>query len=393
MQSIFHPLVKILLSMKNYIKSSLVILVALQLGFLTSCNSDSEDELDTLPTQEVAPWNKITSFPEGLFNSYNSNRGIIAIGSRNLYISSDDANTNFNSHNFENFLTRAGRFKLPLSDDRIIINTERDIRIFPNNSINMTSGVEISVFDIDPNFISFEFIPFWQGESVGLTNNGVALIPYRSSDGSGDALRNPSYFLIKTRLVGGKVEVMEQKTINPGNFPNFVSVSRMESFDNFFVTRIGSATMAILENGTFREINRSLSRSLQMENEVWNLALDRNINEITIFKSVDNGGSWTNSGTYKVSNPDVMTADFSSIDGQLVAFTPKQLYRLRILSDRIEVIELDNTNVNGGIISSVTKTSGDRVFITVICDGNNEVCGGYLKSINNFFAAKPGSGI
>lgn len=375
--------------MKNYVKLPIAILMILQFALIISCNQDSEDEIDTLPTQQVAPWNKRASLPEGLFNSYNSESGLVAIGNRNLYLSTGNDNSTFNSHNFENFLTRAGRYKLPLSDDRIVINTERDIRIFPNNAINLANGVEISVFDIDPNFVSFEFIPFWQGESIGMTKNGVALIPYRAADGSGNTLPNPNYFLIKTQMAGGRVTVTEQKIIKPSNFPNFATVSRMESFDNFFVTRVGSATMSIMEDGTFREINRSQSRSLKMENEVWNLALDRVVNEITIFKSVDNGGSWTNSGTYSVSNPDIMTAEFRGIDGQLVAFTPKQLFRVRVLSDRMEVIELDNTNVDGGIISSLTKTNNDEVFLTVICDGNNEVCGGYFKSINNFFAPKP----
>lgn len=374
--------------MKSLFKSFCVIIAILPLLFISACNQDPEDEVDTIPLQEPAPWQKSPQITEGLFNSVSTGNEIFAIAANRLIRKSIGNQGDVTSQDFSNFLSRAGRYKIPLAQDRIVLHTERDIRIFPNNSINEADGIHLSVFDLDPNFVSFEFIAFWQGEPIGINNNGVALIPYRSSVNN-TADQNPSFFLITTSLVNGKVVMDDYKIIKPTNSTFQVGVSRVRSFDNFFVVQIGTAAVAINQDGTFNEINRITSRAVRVNDEVWTLALNRNNSEMTVYKSPIQSSNWSNAGTYSISNPDIMIADFASVDGQLIAVLPQQLYRLRVLRNSVEIIELDNTNISSGVITSLIKSSDSEVLVTVLCEGQSTDCGIYTKSINNFFAPKP----
>jgi hypothetical protein len=362
-------------------------------SLLYSCIlSEKEEPTPNPPVSDnplpTTPWGKHDNFQEGLYNSRVFNNKLTVIG-RSLIYPSFTIGSSVDPQSFEAFMSRPGRYKLPISSEVFATRTERDIRFFPKQSITSQNSIQLNVLDLDPDFMAFEDIPYWQGEAFGSTKNGVFIFPYRTINDQNLADNNPKFFLIKTEMEGSNVVIKNKKIIQPTNFNWFASVSRIDSFEKIFVLRSGNLTFAISEEGDVTQVNSIPSKAVQLENSVAVVGTDRSKNEISIYSSSDGGISWTLSVTQKIDDSLILNAEFAGVDGEILAYTGNRIFHLVRNSSNIQIVELENAGLQNGVISSIVKLDNESVFVTSLCDNNNSNCGGFHKTIDTFFNPKP----
>jgi hypothetical protein len=367
------------------------VILVLGLMFHSCILSDKEEPTPNPPVSEnplpTTPWGKIDNFQEGLYNSRVFNDKLSVVG-RSLIYPSFTFGSQVEPQSFEAFMSRTGRYKLPISSEIFATRTERDIRFFPKQNISSQSSIQLNVLDMDPSFMAFEDIPYWQGEAFGSTANGVFIFPYRTINEQNLADNNPKFFLISTALEGNSVVVKEKKIIQPTSYNWFASVSRIDSFNDIFVLRSGNLTFAISEEGEIIQINSLPSKAVQLDNAVAVVATDRSKNEISIFSSID-GSNWTVTASQKIDDSLILNAEFAGVDGEVLAYSGNRIFHLDMSMGNIKIVELENAGLQNGIISSIVKLDNESVFVTSLCDNNNSNCGGFKKSIETFFNPKP----
>ena len=369
--------------MKNQ-KTYRLIIPLLVLILFSNCKE--EDEVIPEPPVTVVPnvdWIKSVNFENGLYLGESIDERLFAINGRNFYYDVD-INSAANSQDFSKFQTRAGRYRIPVSEKVLATRTETDIFIFPANEINEEKSIKISLIQNDPLFKVFEDIPFWQGNAWGLNSLGTILIPYRIQK-DGMALNSPYFILIKTELhENGEVVIKEKKLIQEDLINYYDNCYRIESFGTFFLAQIGVNTFRIDDNGTVEKISDSTSKSVRVGNEIVSIETDRNTGEINIKKANLEGKNWTNVGKFPF-NQTIYQAEFEGIDNKIVGFLGSDLFELKITQNRLELVYLQNSKLEGGKISSISLHKDNKVFLTSICDGPIRNCGGYYKSLSDFF--------
>jgi hypothetical protein len=352
-------------------------------------NCKEEDEVIPEPPVTVVPnvdWTKSVNFENGLYLSEVIDGRLFAINGRNFYYDVD-INSAANSQEFAKFQTRAGRYRIPVSDKVFATRTETDIFLFPANDINEEKSMKINLEQEDPFFKIFEDIPFWQGDAWGINSLGTILIPYRVQKG-GIAVDSPYFILLRTELnENGEVVLKEKKLIQEELINYYDNCYRIESFGTFFLAQVGVQTFRIDDNGTVEKISDSPSKSAKVGNEIMSVETDRFTGDIIIRKGNLEGKNWTTVGKFPF-NQSVYQAEFAGIDNKLVGFLGSDLFELKITQNKLELIYLQNSKLEGGKISSISLLVDDKVFLTSVCDGPIRNCGGFYKSLSDFFKPK-----
>ncbi len=366
--------------MKSKFKLSLMAIVVM--AFISQGCFVEDDDGEVI---EKFAWQKSDAFNEGLYNSKVIDQQLVVMGASSVYYNASITNQ-ASPTPLGNFLSRTGFFKLPIDRNLLVTRTENDLRIFPANNINQNSSFHIRGNQLDPDFVEFDNVPFWNSPAYGLNSKGTILIGYRAMDERNIAENNPSFMLIKTSRASGNVQVVSKQIVKPTGFTYFATTTLIESFDDFFIIRAGTATVAIYEDGSFEQINRLQTKAINLDGRIIALGIDKAAGALVFHEY---GGQWSVTNTYKVSNNIVLDGNFTTIDNQIYSYVRDRIFRLDMSGSNITAVELDNSRLTGGIITSLTKIDANTVFATLACEGvDSDRCGGFFKSMEDFHVTK-----
>lgn len=345
---------------------------------------EKEDTPEPMP---LVSWEKSDNFPEGLFNAQVINDRLFVVSSGNFYFDAKITSPN-NPVSFRNLQTRVGRFKLPVSDRIFATRTETEIYLFPSNDITAGKALKINAKDLDPDFLSFEDIPFWQGDVFSINNAGSILIPYRAS-AAGMAKNSPFFFLLKPEIINGNVQLSSFVLIREDLIDWFDSCNRVESAGDFFFVQVGSSTFHISNSGAVQKASDFSARLFSSRTESFTMTMDRNSGQFTLRKGSLNGSNWSEMGRFTF-NQTLRALNYCIIDNKIIGFNGSEIYELTPTGNNIQIKRLEDKNLEGGVISSIVQWN-DRVFVSVICDNPIRNCGGFHKSLTDFFKEKQSS--
>ncbi|RZS98440.1 hypothetical protein BC751_4095 [Cecembia calidifontis] len=281
--------------------------------------------------------------------------------------------------NITSFLTRLGRYKLPLSNSVFASRTELDVFLFPVGDVSQQNATILRMRDVDPDFANFEDIPFWQGEIIGLTPNGShVLIPYRKIV-NGIARNNPSFLFLNVALEQGRVVIRESRILNEEIRDYFVDTGSIASFGNFFLVKVEGTTFKVNFSGQFEQISNMNTKATVLGNQVYFMLENRETNRLMVYRADINGNNRTLVGEDRLSI-ETLSASFGVIDGHIIGYSGNNLFRLNLSNNQVKIEMLNNEGIRGAI-SSIQQV-GDEVFITVIREGTG---GAFKKPLKDFF--------
>lgn len=358
---------------KLYLMRFLLPLVA-SLAFI-ACSDDDEPKDDN-PVTSV-PWTKVENLTGDVYNSQLINDKLTILGRNNLFYDVQlDAVSSPQS--IVNFLTRLGRYRLPLSQDVFISRSETEVFLFPINAVNRDNATILDLKTFDPDFSTFEDIPFWQGDVMGMDPAGTTvLVPYRTIV-NGLATSNPNYLLLKIGLEGGKVVVREHKLIKEQLRDYYVETTSIRSMRNFFMTVIEGSTYKINHNGDLELLANSALRGVELDNQIYFFSENRDTGKVSVINADINGGNRRSIGEFDLSL-ETLSAGYSVVDNKIIGYSGKNIFLVTLAANSVKS-ELLNSQGMEGSISSMAKV-GDKVLITLIRSGQG---GAVTKPLANF---------
>ncbi len=353
--------------------------------FLTGSCFEKFDEKPNNQIDSIA-WNQVADTGISVYSSsYNDGNLNLISGDKLLY--NFQINRENNSvFNFVEFQTRPGWFKLPVSKEFLVTRTELDVILFAINSNSLSAPEKISPKDLDHTFVRFEDIPFWSGyDAFGLTEQGHVLVPYRTSV-NGLAENNPSFLLISVSNNGSLIIINDVKIIklNIVNYYDITSVVYASA--NFFYVKVGNNLVKIDHQG-----NATLETSIdgikfvQLQNKIVGIGYRDSSKKIAILEAdLDGSNIKVLNETPSSDNPTHL--NFTEIDNRIVAFRDDKIYEFVDLSTNPTLRELNNSNLENVLISSMFLSKNGEIMITTQC---RTLCGGlYSKPLDKFFDYK-----
>ena len=349
------------------------------LALLANCKEI--EEVTPEPNIPVVNWNKLENNTGRLINGRVYDGKLLKLGVSEFFYDLK-LNEPSNPQSFREFLTRVGRYKPPFNEKILGTRTETDIFIFPSSDINSNSAIKFSGKDLDANFKAFEDIPLWRGDIFGISTLGAVLVPYRAVK-NGIAENTPYFFLLNTAIVDNKIEIVNSLNVKNDLFFTYQDVNKIQSFESFFLVAIGSRTFKVDNIGTLTEISNNPLNTFKFGNEIRSLELDRVANEF-IFKKADlNGNNWQILGRFP-NEPALRSAEFVEIDNRIIGFEGIDIFELVINGNNIKINYLQNNNLEGGFISSISLLNSDTIVLTTSCINPSTNCGVFTKSLSDF---------
>jgi len=361
------------------------------ISILSNCNSDEPENV--LPNEpeppvnvEVVDWNKFPGIEGRIIRARNFGGNVHATGVSDVFfdIFRDDQPQPIT---IRPFLTRIGRYLPPLNENILVTRTENEIFIFNINNISEDKALIIKGVDLDENFNTFEDIPLWNGELLGLNDQNYILIPYRNVV-NGIAQDNPSFALLEIASENGQTLLKNKTIIEERIFFSFNTCNRVQSFDDFFLVTIGSRVFKIGIDGGINEIFQTNNVVFKYGSELKTFELDRAANEMVLKRS--NGGdglNWSTVGRFP-NSPALRTANFTTIFGEIIGFDGLDIFQAEIIGGNLNLNYLQSNNLEGGSVTSIIEFE-DKVLITTNCNSPSTNCGVFLKSKEDFFLSRP----
>ncbi len=346
---------------------------------LVSCTNN--DEINPVGEKPVAsvPWGKVENLNLDVYNSLFLDEKLSILDRNNLYFDTH-AEVASNPQSIISFQTRLGRYRLPLSKDIFATRSETEVLLFPNVAVNSDNSLVLNPKIWDPKFSSFEDIPFWQGDVMGMNPKGTSvLIPYRTTE-NGFATSNPNYLLLKTRLEDDKVIIKEHKLIKETFSSYFVETDRISSFSNFFLIQVEGKTYKITLNGEIELIANSALKGVELEDRMFFFEENRNESKIVVYTSDVYGNNFSPLGEFNLSL-EVLGANYNVVDEQVIGYSGRNIFLVNIKSNSILTQMLNNEGLEGAI-SSITEVGKDKVLITLVRAGQG---GAVTKPLASFF--------
>ncbi|MCH7410842.1 hypothetical protein MM239_15650 [Belliella sp. DSM 111904] len=340
------------------------------------------DDIPADPISAQTNWVKSNSVDEAILNSSFSNGELNLIAVENYY-KNIHLKSPANPKSFKGFISRPGWHKLPIHNQLFVSRTETDIYIAPSGDMSNESFIKLSPKDYDKNFIRFEDIPSWQGESFGLSGTGLILIPYRTAI-AGIAENEPSFLLIETAENQNSVNVANVSLIKPNVIDYFDQVYQISSYDDFFIANIGGVIVQINSDKSINTVGSfNYFKSAVLEDEIVSFGIHLQSNSVTTFKSSKNGKNRTE--TNKLTLPSEFSdIEITTIDNKIIGFKNDRIYKIELAPNEMKITPLVNKNLEEGFITSITQAN-NTVVVTALC---HVICGVYTKPLSDFFEVK-----
>jgi hypothetical protein len=329
------------------------------------------------PVSSSGNWEKLTVFTEDMYNATYSDGKFTALGRNFLYYNASLESENERQF-LGNYLTRLGRYKLPLSDNTFVSRTEADVFIFPMGKLEEDNAVILNMTKIDPDFKAFDDVQYFTGNVLGLNKSGtVALIPYRTSKGS-ISIDDPSFLLMKIQLDEGKASVTDTLIVTEKFLDYFAETTKVNSYENFFLVEIDAFLTYLLDHeGVFEKVSNYRIEAVEFGEKVYFFEENRDSKKLVVYSSGLDGKERILVGETALFE-DLRNAAYTVIGDQIVGYTGDKIFKVKIENNQVSLEMLANGSISGSI-SSMVQVGENEVVITVIRLGQG---GAYRLSVN-----------
>jgi hypothetical protein len=350
------------------------------------------------PKQEVpVVWKQSLSFPEGLIHAKEINGKLYAASKTRIYSEATIWGIN-KYYDLSPFLPDNFLYRLPLSDQLMATIDSDELILMPIGKPFEEDALVINMKDLDPGFYDFKQIVSGYGDQIGIDSKGHVLVPYGAPKSPGVSKYTPNFLWLKTAVIDGKVEILEQKLIKEEFFDDWVSIWGLEVFENFMRVTIGNKTFDFDQNGNMEVRFESYTKSVQVGNEIITFAGDGwETFPLEVYKSDLSGKNPELIGTYntgQVSKEDrrrigITFDNLSSIRDTIVLIEGQSIFRLSMNDQTIRLFPLENIGLIGTNITSISLLDNSTVFVTTNCEAGGSNCGGgYYKPFDKFLTQK-----
>jgi hypothetical protein len=299
-------------------------------------------------------------------------------------------------YDLSSFLPNEFLYRLPISDRLMATINSEELILMPFGKPYEEDALVLNMKDIDPRFMEFYQIVYGSGDQIGIDTIGNVLVPYKSSY-AGVPKYTPNFLWLKTGLIDGKLEILEQKLIKEEFFDGWVSIWNLKVFDHFMRVTIENRTFDFDQSGNMELRFESYTKSVEVGNEIITLASERfETFPLMVYKSDLSGQNPKLIGTYnfnQISREDrrrlgIFFDTISSINDTIVLFGGESIFRLFMNDQTIKLIPLDNEGLIGTAITSISLINNSTVFVTNSCESGGKKCGGYYKPLDKFLTSK-----
>ncbi|MCH6197985.1 hypothetical protein MMU07_00225 [Aquiflexum sp. LQ15W] len=350
------------------------------------------------PKEEVNVfWKQSLSFPEGLTHAKEINGKLYAASKTRIY--SEAGLFGINKYSYLSaFLPDNFLYRLPISDQLMATIKSDELILMPLGKPFEEDALVIKMKDLDPGFNDFKQIVSGYGDQIGIDPKGHVLVPYGAPKSPGVSKYTPNFLWLKTAVVDGKVEILEQKLIKEEFFDGWVSIYGFKVFENFMRVTISNKTFDFDHSGNMEVRFESYTKSVQVGNDIITFVGDGwETFPLKVYKSDLSGKNPELIGTYnsgQVSNEDrrrigIFFDNISSIKDTIVLLEGESIFRLSMNDKTIKLFPLDNVGLIGTSITSISLLDNSTVFVTTGCEAlGNNCSGGYYKPLDKFLTQK-----
>ncbi|PRY90886.1 hypothetical protein [Mongoliibacter ruber] len=356
-----------------------LLLIAVYSILFFACIASEEDDPNKPISKDIKAWENLENFKFEIFNAKETSNGWVVIGRNGFYTTKDFIDVS-NLNQFGNYQTREGRYRIPIFESFFITRSESELFIHSHSNNNSIEPTKIEPSMYDPNFVNFEDIPFWQGDMLGINDNGTMMFSYRTSQNN-IADNNPRFLLLNTSITGGKVEVKESKIIDHEFLSWFENNYSIESFQDFFHVQISSLTFRIKNNGEVKKYLDLPSKSVIKDNQILTFATSMRTGELVVYASSIGADTPTKIGQKEVSIK-YLNAEYTVVGDRIFGFKNDEIFEIK-LNSGFEIVTLDNTNLRGNTVTSLKATDDDKILITTLCDRTKTHCGIFVTDLDN----------
>jgi hypothetical protein len=347
------------------------------------------------PQEEVPVfWKQSLSFQEGLTHAKEINGKLYAASKTRIYSEATLFGIN-KYYDLSSFLPDNLPYRLPISDQLMATINSGELILMPLGKPFEEDALVIKMREIDPLFSGFKQIYFRYGDQIGIDSKGHVLIPYDSPKSAGVSKYTPNFLWLKTDVIDGKVEILEQKLIKEEFFDDWVSIYNFKVFENFMRVTIGNKTFDFDQNGNMELRFESYTKSVQVGTDIITFAsAGFETFPLMVYKSDLSGKNPELIGTYnsgQVSKEDrrrigLYFDNISCINDTIVLIEEESIFRLSMNDQAIKLFQLDNVGLIGTYLTSISLLHNSTVFVTTGCEALGKNCnGGYYKPLDKFF--------
>lgn len=350
------------------------------------------------PKEEVAVfWKQSLSFQEGLTHAKEINGKLYAASKTRIFSEATLFGINKYS-DLSSFLPDNFLYRLPVSDQLMATINSDELILLPIGKPFEEDALVIKMKDLDPGFYDFKQIVSGYGDQIGIDSKGHVLVPYGAPKSPGVSKYTPNFLWLKTAVIDGKVEILEQKLIKEEFFDDWAIIWGFKVFENFMRVTISNKTFDFDQNGNMELRFESYTKSLQVGNEIITFAsAGFETFPLMVYKSDLSGKTPELIGTYnsgQVSNEDrrrigITFDNLSSINDTIVLIEGESIFRLSMNDKTIKLFPLDNVGLIGTNITSISLLDDSTVFVTTNCEARDKNCGGgYYKPLDKFLTPR-----
>ena len=365
------------------------------LSLCTACIFSCEPEEPPVIPEK---WEKVRGFEEGLFDAREIDGKLYTASWTRIYPDASLQEPN-NFVDLSPFLGAMGPYKLPISDQLIAVKSPTQLTILPSDDPNPDNALVLNMKDIDPEFLEFNFGGNSKDDELVIYPDGSVIVSYRSRN-EGIIKHTPDFLWVKTSVDAEKVVLLDSKLIKEEHFDRSVSVNSMKGFDSFTRVAIGDKTFDIDRAGNMELRFEQQSKSIQVAEDIFTFTFTSPFEntQYQVYKSDLSGKNNQLIATYDSSNiakwDNIVFSEglsnLSSVNGIILLQSAWSIYELSMDGQRFALTELENYGLENGDITSISLLSDSTVLVTSICSDNGVFynCGGFTKSLENFFKPK-----
>jgi len=265
--------------------------------------------------------------------------------------------------------------RMPIKDQIYVYSFgDSSINVIPTkNTVNNVSNGSfwINMKERVSDFYEFVFVIYWGGECMKINNQNQILIPYK------DKAYKLSFLLMDINVeqefvIGGdKADTLKTRIIR---FHDEYGINSLFSTKDYFIVSADRKTYKIKSDGSAIKVFDGIFTSIfQKSDTLYGIRPGR------IYRSVDNGESWPDSGDIISEFSSFM--NFCLINNEIIATYYDQIFHVVINNGTFTVREIDNDGLEYNFITSVSKYK-NKVFVT-------SETGVYYIDYKEFFTYKP----
>lgn len=330
----------------------------------TSCDKEELEEIE-MPPQPTWQLHNGLLHEQRFINNLHSTSEDLFVMSLNLFSTITVAEGQEHVARYKHFFENAFRYIPPMSDN-IFGEARGSVMHFRATAEPVTGGADL-ILDakkLDPDFVAFSLVYSYHNESFSISDNDVALVPYRYFN-SETLESGLSYFLVKMELKNTaqnytSIRLKEALTVRP--LENGGNVRLMAHHDSNFYVTTDWGLYKITEEG---EINLQMPEQIvysffSHKRSMYTISRNQRTQSHGLFRS-ETGDSWSHK--MHLSNIFERLIYYAISDDILLASSGSQIFEVTLGEDQIQVKELDNTGLDGHYITAVIMLK-DKVYIS-----------------------------